>query len=75
MAMMVLRTLARARYSAEPHGHYALALEHYRPDQLFLNPDCGFGCFASRCVNEEDVAVAKLRAMTAAARELRERHG
>ena len=51
------------------------ALEHWRPEQVFLNPDCGFGCFANRCVNEEDVAVAKLRSMVAAARALRERHG
>ncbi|MBT8354059.1 MAG: hypothetical protein KJO60_06030, partial [Desulfofustis sp.] len=29
------------------------ALEYYRPDQLFLNTDCGFGCFASRSVNVE----------------------
>lgn len=51
------------------------ALRFYRPEQIWLNPDCGFGCFASRCVNEEAHAVAKLRSMVAAARELRERHG
>lgn len=51
------------------------ALQFYRPEQIWLNPDCGFGCFASRCVNEESVAVAKLGSMVAAARELRERHG
>jgi 5-methyltetrahydropteroyltriglutamate--homocysteine methyltransferase len=51
------------------------ALAFYRPEQVFLNPDCGFGCFANRCVNEEEVAVEKLRRIAAAARELRERHG
>ena len=51
------------------------ALQYFRPEQIFLNPDCGFGCFASRCVNEEANAVAKLRSMVAAARQLRERHG
>jgi 5-methyltetrahydropteroyltriglutamate--homocysteine methyltransferase len=51
------------------------ALRYFRPEQIFLNPDCGFGCFASRCVNDEQVAVAKLRSMVAAARLLRERHG
>ena len=51
------------------------ALRHYGPEQIFLNPDCGFGCFANRCVNEEETAVAKLSAMVAAARTLRERHG
>lgn len=51
------------------------ALQYYSPSQVFLNPDCGFGCFANRCVNEEQHAVAKLRSMVAAARTLRERHG
>ena len=51
------------------------ALRYFRPEQLFLNPDCGFGCFANRCVNEEAQAVAKLRSMVKAARRLRERFG
>ncbi|MBD3222511.1 hypothetical protein GF314_14845 [bacterium] len=51
------------------------ALAYWRPEQIWLNPDCGFGCFANRCVNEEAHAVAKLRSMVAAARTLRERHG
>ena len=42
------------------------ALEYYRPDQLFLNTDCGFGCFASRSVNGEEVAFRKLRAIVEA---------
>ncbi|GAB6058543.1 hypothetical protein JCM31598_16600 [Desulfonatronum parangueonense] len=52
-----------------------LALRHYRPEQLFLNTDCGFGCFANRCVNVEEVAAAKIRNIVQAARMLRERHG
>jgi 5-methyltetrahydropteroyltriglutamate--homocysteine methyltransferase len=51
------------------------ALRYYRPEQIFLNPDCGFGCFANRCVNEEQHAVGKLQSMVHAARRLRERHG
>jgi 5-methyltetrahydropteroyltriglutamate--homocysteine methyltransferase len=51
------------------------ALAWWRPDQVFLNPDCGFGCFSSRCVNDEETATAKLAAITAAARILRDRHG
>jgi methionine synthase II (cobalamin-independent) len=47
------------------------ALAFWRPEQIFLNPDCGFGCFANRCVNDEPVAAAKLRSMTEAARRLR----
>jgi methionine synthase II (cobalamin-independent) len=49
------------------------ALKFWKPEQIFLNPDCGFGCFANRCVNEEAIAAAKLRSMTEAARRLRER--
>ena len=51
------------------------ALRYYRPEQVFLNPDCGFGCFANRCVNEEAPAVAKLHSMVQAARVLREQYG
>ena len=49
------------------------ALEYYRPDQLFLNTDCGFGCFASRSVNVEDVAFKKLCAITESAKQLRKK--
>ncbi len=51
------------------------ALEFWRPEQILLNPDCGFGCFANRCVNEAENAGRKLDAMVAASRVLRERHG
>jgi methionine synthase II (cobalamin-independent) len=51
------------------------AMRWFRPGQMALNPDCGFGCFANRCVNDEQTAAAKLRAMALAARELRQRHG
>ncbi len=48
-----------------------LALEYYRPEQVFLNTDCGFGCFANRCVNVEEVATAKIRSIVGAAEMLR----
>ena len=51
------------------------ALRWYSPGQVALNPDCGFGCFANRCVNDHETAAAKLAAMAAAAQELRLRHG
>ena len=51
------------------------ALAFYRPDQLFLNTDCGFGCFASRSVNVEKIAFRKLCAIVEAARVLRARYG
>jgi len=51
------------------------ALLFFKPEQIFLNPDCGFGCFANRCVNEEEVAVEKIRRIARAAARLREKHG
>lgn len=51
------------------------ALAYYRPEQLWLNTDCGFGCFAHRCVNVESVATAKITNIARAAHILRERHG
>jgi 5-methyltetrahydropteroyltriglutamate--homocysteine methyltransferase len=47
------------------------ALQFYRPDQIFLNPDCGFGTFSSRPMNTWETAAAKVGAMAAAARQLR----
>lgn len=47
------------------------ALNFWEPDKIFLNPDCGFGCFANRCVNEEQIAFEKLKAMVAAAKWMR----
>ena len=46
-------------------------LELYPADQLFLNPDCGFGTFSYSPVNSAEVATAKLRAISAVARRLR----
>ena len=51
------------------------ALEWFAPERIFLNPDCGFGCFANRCVNDEYTATEKLRNMVRAAAILRDRHG
>jgi len=51
------------------------ALEYFPPEAVFLNPDCGFGCFANRCVNDEATAVEKLRRIARAAAFLRERFG
>lgn len=51
------------------------ALRFFPGTRVFLNPDCGFGCFANRCVNDHATAAAKTASMAAAARLLRERHG
>jgi 5-methyltetrahydropteroyltriglutamate--homocysteine methyltransferase len=49
-------------------------LEYFRPEQLFLNTDCGFGCFAGRSVNVEEVAKKKLCAIVEAAKVLRRKY-
>jgi 5-methyltetrahydropteroyltriglutamate--homocysteine methyltransferase len=46
-------------------------LWHRQPDQIYLNPDCGFGTFAERPVNTADVATRKLQALHQAAEALR----
>ena len=51
------------------------AMQYYRPEQIFLNPDCGFGCFANRCVNDEETAAKKIANIVQAARRLREKYG
>jgi 5-methyltetrahydropteroyltriglutamate--homocysteine methyltransferase len=47
------------------------ALDLYPAERLFLNPDCGFGTFSNRPMNTREIAVAKVAAMAAAARDLR----
>jgi 5-methyltetrahydropteroyltriglutamate--homocysteine methyltransferase len=45
----------------------------YLPDEkIFLNPDCGFGTFAQRPMNSDEIAVEKLKVMAESARCLRE---
>ena len=51
------------------------ALQYLPPERLFLNPDCGFGTFAGRPMNDDAHAVGKLQAMSAAAGILRARYG
>jgi 5-methyltetrahydropteroyltriglutamate--homocysteine methyltransferase len=47
-------------------------LDHVPPSRVFLNPDCGFGTFSARPVNDPETATRKLAAMAQAARVLRE---
>ncbi len=45
----------------------------YLPDEkIFLNPDCGFGTFAQRPLNSDEIAFEKLKVMAEAAKKLRE---
>lgn len=47
------------------------ALEYFKPEQIYLNPDCGFGTFAERPMNPAQVAAGKLATIAEAARQLR----
>jgi 5-methyltetrahydropteroyltriglutamate--homocysteine methyltransferase len=51
------------------------ALQYLPADAIFLNPDCGFGTFASRPMNTPERATAKLAVMAQAAAILREEYG
>ncbi|MDQ0156204.1 cobalamin-independent methionine synthase II family protein [Robertmurraya andreesenii] len=45
----------------------------FLPDhKIYLNPDCGFGTFAQRPMNSDEISFEKLKAMVTAARILRE---
>ena len=48
------------------------ATKYFEPSKIYLNPDCGFGTFAERPVNDADTAFAKLKSITSAAKTLRE---
>ncbi len=46
-------------------------LRFRRAEQIYLNPDCGFGTFADRPVNTSDIALQKMKVMHQAAEILR----
>ena len=46
-------------------------LAHRKPEQIYLNPDCGFGTFADRPVNTTEIAARKLEVIHQAAEVLR----
>ena len=47
----------------------------YDPEKIYLNPDCGFGTFAERNVNNAEVATKKLKSISEAAKILRKEFG
>jgi 5-methyltetrahydropteroyltriglutamate--homocysteine methyltransferase len=47
-------------------------LKFFEPEKIYLNPDCGFGTFAERCVNTPETAYRKLKAISEAAALLRQ---
>lgn len=61
----------RVESSGEIRRTIERALQIYPAEKLFLNPDCGFGTFSARPMNSAEVALAKMRAIADAARDLR----
>lgn len=53
-------------------GRVREALRYFTPEQIHLNPDCGWGTFAERPMNTAAIAARKLGAIAEAARQLRE---
>jgi 5-methyltetrahydropteroyltriglutamate--homocysteine methyltransferase len=49
-------------------------LKFFDPTKIYLNPDCGFGTFAERCVNTPETAYRKLKAIREAAEMLRQEY-
>lgn len=50
------------------------ALETLKPEEIFLNPDCGFATFSLRPMNGLEIAADKMRHVVEAAKRLRARH-
>ncbi|MBF0633799.1 MAG: cobalamin-independent methionine synthase II family protein [Nitrospinae bacterium] len=46
-------------------------LKYRKPDQIYLNSDCGFGTFSDRPMNTPEIAAEKMRVMSKAAKILR----
>jgi 5-methyltetrahydropteroyltriglutamate--homocysteine methyltransferase len=47
------------------------ALKLYRPERLFVNPDCGFATFSNRPVNSSEIAMNKMKTIAEAVRAFR----
>ncbi len=55
-------------------GKVEKALEYYKPENIFLNPDCGFGTFSGCALTTHETATAKMKRIVEAAKVLRERY-
>jgi 5-methyltetrahydropteroyltriglutamate--homocysteine methyltransferase len=55
-------------------GKAEKALEYYKPENIFLNPDCGFGTFSGCSLTTHETATAKMKRIVEAANVLRDRH-
>lgn len=50
------------------------ALQYYKPEKVFLNPDCGFGTFSGCALTTEQAATVKMKRIVEAAKMLRDRY-
>ncbi len=50
------------------------ALKYYKPENVFLNPDCGFGTFSGCALTTHEAAATKTKRIVEAAEVLRERY-
>lgn len=55
-------------------GKVEKALEYYTPENIFLNPDCGFGTFSGCALTTHEAAAAKMKRLVEASNVLRERY-
>jgi 5-methyltetrahydropteroyltriglutamate--homocysteine methyltransferase len=55
-------------------GKVEKALQYYKPENIFLNPDCGFGTFSGCSLTTHEAAAAKMKRLVEAAKLLRERY-
>jgi len=55
-------------------GKVDKALEYYPPENIFLNPDCGFGTFSGCALTTHEAATAKMKRLVEASNVLRDRH-
>lgn len=55
-------------------GKVEKALQYYAPENVFLNPDCGFGTFSGCALTTHGAATAKMKRIVEAAKLLRDRY-
>jgi 5-methyltetrahydropteroyltriglutamate--homocysteine methyltransferase len=55
-------------------GKVEKALQYYTPENVFLNPDCGFGTFSGCALTTHAAAAGKMKRLVEAANVLRDRY-
>jgi len=55
-------------------GKVEKALKYYQPENIFLNPDCGFGTFSGCALTTHEAATAKMKRLVEVSNVLRVRY-